>query len=58
MGRGVVEVMGPARDEELVYLREDNLIYTERRGFKEPVATGFTIDTIQKFREYKTTLLT
>ena len=39
--RGVVEVMGPARDEELVYLREDNLLYTERRGFKEPVETGF-----------------
>jgi hypothetical protein len=39
--RGVVEVLGPARDEELVYLREDNLIYTERRGFKEPVEKGF-----------------
>jgi hypothetical protein len=41
MGKGVVEVLGPRRDEELVYLREDNLLYTERRGFKEPVETGF-----------------
>jgi len=41
MGKGVVEVLGPWRDEELAYLHEDNLIYTERRGFKEPVERGF-----------------
>lgn len=41
MGRGVVEVQGPWREEELVYLRADNLLYTERQGTKEPIEKGF-----------------
>ncbi len=39
--RGVVEIQGPWREEELVYLRADNLIYTERKGTREPVEKGF-----------------
>lgn len=41
-GKGVVEVQGAGSDEELVYLRKDNLVYTERNGQIYPLEEGFT----------------